>query len=173
MESFYINPTEPLETNNEVEKKKTDEIIADLQKELHALRLTVEQIRNTKEEKKTFTSTNNYQKPEHVKKKITKWTAFSKHMMSFLNDVLSSPNQEIKTSVVEELKLEIKDTGEIFSQYNDKEGNAILLKGCSSYAGNVQGIMKHCGKLWQNLSGDSKDLWQQYSEKCNNGLNEE
>ena len=170
-ETYVTKQAAPVLNTAEEEKKRTDSIIADLQKQLKDLRLKVEVIEKNKgEQREAFI--NKLQK--HEKKKTTKWTAFSKHMMSFLNDVLASPHQEIKAHVIEELKLDIKqNTGDIFSQYNDKDGNIILLKSCNSYAGNVQGIMKHCGQLWQNLSGDSKNLWQEYSEKCNNGLAED
>eukprot|EP00462_Mataza_sp_D1_P017442 CAMPEP_0175165798 /NCGR_PEP_ID=MMETSP0087-20121206/27306_1 /TAXON_ID=136419 /ORGANISM="Unknown Unknown, Strain D1" /LENGTH=123 /DNA_ID=CAMNT_0016455255 /DNA_START=295 /DNA_END=664 /DNA_ORIENTATION=+ len=82
-----------------------------------------------------------------------------------MNDTLTRENAS--EDVQQELGIVFQPNGVVVSNFNDKTGNQIVLRELGAYSGNVQGIMKHCGRLWQSIPGDVKEKWGQHAKQVN------
>lgn len=139
----------------------TDSRIEELQRQVTELRLQNEklqqqQLENSQKKKANLTAC----------KKMNRWTCFNAHMMKILNSTLVE--ESVPQDVQKELCIRQMENGTVLSNYNDKNSNeSICLRELGAYSGNVQGIMKHCGRLWANLPSDVKLKWTEYATDLN------
>mmetsp|Transcript_4238 Transcript_4238/g.6621 ORF Transcript_4238/g.6621 Transcript_4238/m.6621 type:complete len:199 (+) Transcript_4238:289-885(+) len=118
------------------------------------------------ENRKLVTASQNVTRSKPVSyHKANSWTCFNKIIMTTMNDTLTRENAS--EDVQQELGIVFQPNGVVVSNFNDKTGNQIVLRELGAYSGNVQGIMKHCGRLWQSIPGDVKEKWGQHAKQVN------
>lgn len=140
------------------DREPYDSKILRLQQEIDALKLRNEELRDIQSQ--------TVQAKITPFKKLNRWTCFNAHMMKILNNVLVE--ESVPSEVQKELCIKQLQDGTIVSDYADKNTNQVIqLRELGGFSGNVQGIMKHCGRLWANLPVDVKSKWTKYAIDMN------
>jgi hypothetical protein len=140
------------------DREPHDAKILRLQQEINSLKLQNEELKDIQ--------TQTVQARLTPEKKLNRWTCFNAHMMKILNNVLGE--ETVPSEVQKELCIKQMQDGTIVSDYTDKNTNQIIqLRELGGFSGNVQGIMKHCGRLWSSLPVDVKSKWTKYAIDLN------